>query len=377
MDKKSIIIVGGGIIGMSIGWELIRLGHDVTIVERDRVGRGASWIAGGMLSANAEVGFEEMEFYRISAESLRRWPEYAKMLERESSRSVCYRDEGSITVADDRDSAEALRRRFEFQAEHGLDVRWLSAAEALDLEPFLAPGLSAAVHSPLDHQVDNRCVLDALRVLILEGGGRLVELSAVVAIVPDDVAPSVEIDGQDSIGGHVVVVAAGAWSRQFSGIEPEHLPAVRPVKGQILDLKVKEPFNLKHVIRGPQAYVIPKDETRVVVGATEEEMGFDVQVTAGGVYKLLEGAWEIVPGIYDLPLLHAYAGLRPGSRDNEPIVGWSDAPGVYYASGHYRNGVLLTPITAQEAALEIAEKNDSDWLKGFRPQRLQMTTSTG
>ena len=377
MEKKSVIIVGGGIIGMSIGWELIRAGHQVTVVERDRVGRGASWFAGGMLAANAEVGFEEMEFYRVSAESLRRWPEYARMLEIESSMPVYYREEGSISVADDRDSAEALRRRYDFQVEHGLDVRWLSGAEALDLEPFLAPGLSAAVHSPLDHQVDNRRVLDALGHLILENGGCLEEESPVVAIVPDDETPSIEIDGRDSIRGNVVVLAAGAWSRQLSGIAPESLPAVRPVKGQILDLQVEEPFNLKHVVRGPHAYVIPKDETRVVIGATEEEMGFDVQVTAGGVYRLLEGAWEIVPGIYDLPLLDSYAGLRPGSRDNDPIVGWSDAPGVYYAGGHYRHGVLLAPITAQEAALEIAVKIESDWLTGFRPQRFQMTSSIG
>ncbi|GMQ82830.1 MAG: glycine oxidase ThiO [Rhodothermia bacterium] len=360
---------------MSIGWELIRSGHQVTIVERDRVGRGASWLAGGMLAANAEVGFEEMEFYRVSSESLRRWPEYARMLEKESSKPVYYREEGSISVADDRDSAAVLRRKFEFQVEHGLDVRWLSGAEALDMEPFLATGLSAAVHSPLDHQVDNRRVLDVLRHLVLEGGGRLEEESPVVAIVPDDKAPSIEIDGRDSISGEVVVLAAGAWSRLFKGIAPECLPAVRPVKGQILDLRVEEPFNLKHVVRGPHAYVVPKDETRVVIGATEEDVSFDEQVTAGGVYRLLEGAWEIVPGIYDLPLLDSFAGLRPGSRDNDPIVGWSDAPGVYYASGHYRSGVLLAPITAQEAALEIGVNNESDWLTGFRPQRFKMTAS--
>jgi len=377
MEKKSVIIVGGGIIGMSIGWELLRSGHQVTIVERDRVGRGASWLAGGMLAANAEVGFEEMEFYRVSAESLRRWPAYARMLEKESSKGVYYREEGSISVADDRDSAEVLRRKFDFQTEHGLDVRWLSGAEALELEPFLAPGLSAAVHSPLDHQVDNRRVLDALKHLILEHGGRIEEDSPVVAIVPDAEAPAIQMDGRESISGDVVVLAAGAWSRQLNGVEPESLPAVRPVKGQTLDLQVEAPFDLRHVVRGPHASVIPKDETRVAVGATEEEMGFDVHVTAGGVYKLLKGAWEIVPGIYDLTFVGSHAGLRPGSRDNDPIVGWSDAPGVYYASGHYRNGVLLTPITAQEAALEIAENNESDWLRGFRPQRFQLTDPIG
>lgn len=369
MKHKTIVIAGGGIIGLSIGWEMVRQGHTVTIVERGEVGREASWLAAGMLAADAEVGFEELELYRVSRESLRRWPSFAKRLEKESGMEVGYQADGTIVVADDRDSAEALRRMFEFQREEGIHVRWLTGAEALDLEPFLAPGLSAAVFAKADHQVDNRKVIRALEIAFLQAGGKLIEKTSVTAIVPDDRRPSVDTDTGEPVSADVVVLAAGAWSRQIDGIEPDLLPPVRPIKGQIIELAVEPPFDLHYVIRGPKAYLAPKRDGRIIVGATAEEKGFDTRVTAGGIYSILEGAWRIVPGIYDLPVLETRAGLRPGTRDNDPIVGWSELPGVYYATGHYRHGILHAVITAEEVALEIGTGTESSWLAHFRPNR--------
>jgi glycine oxidase len=371
MKQKSVIVVGGGIIGMSLGWELARQGCSVTVVERGEAGREASWLAAGMLAADAEVGFEELDLYRVSRESLRRWPAFAKRLESESGVGVDYRGDGTLVVADDRDSAEALRRMYEFQLAQGIEVRWLSGAEALDLEPFLSPRLSAAVLAHADHQVDNRRVMKALTAAFERARGTLLEHAQVTAVVPHADRPGVDIRGADPISADVVVLAAGAWSRSIEGIEPEMLPPVRPIKGQILELKVEAPFDLNYVVRGPRAYLAPKQDGRVIVGATAEDMGFDTRVTAGGVYSILEGAWEIVPGIYDLEILDVRAGLRPGTRDNEPIVGWSGLPGVYYATGHYRHGILHAAITAEEVGRELTTGTRSEWLEAFRPARFQ------
>jgi glycine oxidase len=369
MNNRRVIIVGAGIIGLATGRELSRLGHDVTIFERGEAGREASFLAAGMLAADAEIGFEEIELYRLSRESLDRWPEYARRLTLDTGIDVDYRSDGTLTVANDPDSAAALRRMYDFQREQGVDVSWLSGAEALEIEPFLTPRLTGAVLAAADHQVDNRLVIEALKEAFLKDGGTLNEGRAVSAVGPDSVAPSVTLEDGSRMSGDVVVLAAGSWSRQIGGKEPEMKPPVRPVKGQILELATEAPFDLRFVVRGPKAYLAPKSDGRLVVGATSEEMGFDQRVTAGGVYRLLEGAWEIVPGIYDLPLTDTGAGLRPGTRDNDPILGWSEAPGVYYTTGHFRHGIVQTVITAQEAAREIGSEYRSDWFAHFRPGR--------
>ena len=373
--NESVIIVGGGTIGLSVGWELAKAGADVVLFDRGEAGRSASWLAAGMLAPDAEIGFEERALYRLSRESLRRWPAFARALEEATGQGVDYRDEGTLVVADDRDSAEALRRLYRFQKEEGLSVEWLTGAEALEIEPFLAPRLAAAVFAPSDHQVDNRRLVGALRAAFSGAGGRLRERTSVQAIRPDDRRPAVVLEGGERVEAAVVIVAAGAWSGQLEGLEPAGRPPVRPVKGQMIELRMERPFELRHVVRGPAAYLAPKSDGRLLVGATTEEMGFDTRVTAGGLYTLLEGAWEVVPGIYDLPLTDTWAGLRPGSRDHAPLLGRSAAPGVLLATGHYRHGVLLTPITAQEVARLALTGETSAWLEPFSPQRFDASLS--
>ena len=365
----SVIIVGGGTIGLSIGWEVARAGADVTLFDRDAVGRGTSWLAAGMLAPDAEIGFEEIDLYGLSRESLSRWPAFARELEKATGHAIDYRDEGTLVVADDRDSAEALRRLYRFQKEQGLAVEWLTGMEALEIEPFLAPRLAAAVFAPGDHQVDNRRLLGALRAAFLEAGGTLRERTSVQGLVPDDECPAAVLEGGERVNADVVVVAAGVWSGGIGGLEPSARPPVRPVKGQMIELKMERPFDLRHVVRGPDAYLAPKSDGRLLVGATTEEMGFDTRVTAGGLYHLLEGAWEVVPGIYDLPVQDTWAGLRPGSRDHAPLLGRSAAPGILFATGHYRHGVLLTPVTAQEMARLALTGETSTWLEPFSPLR--------
>ena len=375
MDRD-VLIVGGGTIGLGIGFELVRRGTPVTIFERDKAGRGTSYQAAGMLAPDAEIEFEERELYDLNRESLRRWPDFAQCVETASGQSVDYRDEGTLIVADDRDSAEALERLYTFQQEQGLNVEWLTGEEAKEIEPFVAPRLSAAVYAPSDHQVDNRRLIDALRVAFEAEGGTLHEDTPIDAVVPDSEAPAVRTtDGEQVVGGRIVV-AAGVWSRELDGLTPDATPPVRPVKGQMIQMRRKRPFDLQHVVRGPEAYLAPKSDGRIVMGATSEERGFDTTVTAGGLYDLLEGGWEVVPGIRDLPVDETWAGLRPASRDHAPLLGETSVPGVVMATGHYRHGILLTPITAEEIARLIRTGETSDWLQPFSPRRFSEAGST-
>jgi glycine oxidase len=368
MDRD-VLIVGGGTIGLGIGFELVRRGTPVTIFERDKAGRGTSYQAAGMLAPDAEIEFEERTLYDVNRESLRRWPDFVDRVEAAGGRAVDYRDEGTLIVADDRDSAEALERLYTFQQEQGLNVEWLTGEEAREIEPFVAPRLSAAVFAPSDHQVDNRRLVDALRVAFEAEGGTLHEKTPVKAVIPDAEAPAVRTAGVERVAANRVVVAAGVWSRELDGLTPEATPPVRPVKGQMIQMRRKRPFDLQHVVRGPEAYLAPKSNGRVVLGATSEEMGFDTTVTAGGLYDLLEGGWEVVPGIRDLPVDETWAGLRPASRDHAPLLGETAAPGIIMATGHYRHGILLTPITAEEIARLIRTGETSGWLKPFSPLR--------
>jgi glycine oxidase len=373
--NRPVLIVGGGTIGLSIGWELARAGVPVTLFDRDTPGRGASWKAGGMLAPTAELQFEEPDLYRLNRESLRRWPAFVEALEEDTDVDLGFRTEGTLTVAPDEDSATAMERVYRFQQKIGADVERLSGAEARDREPFLAPHVAGAVYTE-DVQVDNRALVNALREGVENHGGRIRAETPIATIQPDSTQPAVVTESGERIEGHRVIVAAGAWSRQIDGLDEGVRPPVRPVKGQVIDLEHTRPFDLRHVVRGPDAYLVPKANGRLVVGATSEEKGFETDVTAGGLYNLLEGAIELVPGIRELSVRTLDVGLRPGTRDNTPLLGPSGTPGVLYATGHYRHGILLTPVTAQEIANLVHTGTISEWLEPFLPSRFTDTVPT-
>lgn len=356
--ETEVAVVGGGVVGLGIAWRLAQAGRRVRVVERGEVGRGASWAAAGMLAPAAEIGFEELDLYALGRESLARWPAFARAVEAASGVGVGYRDEGTLVVADDRDSLRALRRLFQFQTENGVPVEWLSGPEAAEAEPLLSPRLPGAVLSPGDHQVDNRALVRALRVAAERAGAAVLEGTEVAAVEPDPRRPALRLGDGTRVEAAVVVVAAGAWSARLGGLEPA--PPVRPVKGQMLALRQRPEagLELRYVVRGPAAYLVPKPGGRLVVGATSEEVGHDTHVTAGGLYRLLEGAVEVVPGVEEMDLLETWAGLRPASRDHAPLLGDSPHPGVVYATGHYRHGVLLAPVTADEVAAAVLARLD-------------------
>lgn len=375
LTSDRIIIVGAGIIGLAIGWRLARAGRDVLIFDRDRAGRAASRTSAGMLSPLAEVRHEEEALLRLGLKGLERFPDFISELESESGLSVGYRPDGVLLVGVTRDDIEYLRFRYDYQRDLGLPVEWLSGARARAREPQLSPQVGAAVWCPGDHQVDNRLMVNALREAFLKADGSLMESTPVETI---DIAQEQVrgiVAGDRAYQAATIILAAGCWSRLIPGLPGAARPPVRPVRGQILRLQMTGDCTLKTIVwynraaSSTVAYLCPKDGGRLVLGATSEEMGFDDNLTAGGIFELLRAAWEVVPGIYDLPIVESAAGLRPGSRDDAPILGKTPIQGLIMATGHYRKGVLLAPVTAYSIAELVLTGNTPEDIRPFNIDR--------
>jgi glycine oxidase len=364
-----IIIAGGGVIGLAIGWRLARAGAAVKLFEKNAIGRGASWSAAGMLAPLSEVGFEEQDFLKLGRESLRRFPGFLQELKDDSGIGVPLDTRGTLIIGLDRDDKERLRRLYGFREHLGLPVEWLSGTAAREIEPLISPRTSSAIWIPDDHQVDNRLLVEALKAAFEKCGGELLEHCAVTSIRTRGGRLRGVTTGTDTFDASAAVIAAGCWSKQIEGIPAELKPPVRPVKGQILTLRMDPSCPLTHVVRAPDAYLLPKEDGRLILGASEEEMGFDTSVTAGPVYKLLERGWEAIPSIYDLVIDEIQAGLRPGSRDHDPIVGETPIEGLFYATGHYRHGILLAPVTGYEMCDLILDGKSSELFQPFKPAR--------
>jgi glycine oxidase len=368
--RPKTVIVGAGVMGLGIAWRLAQAGCRVTVYDRAEVGHGASWAAAGMLAAAVETEPGEEELLALTRESQRIWPGFARELEAASGISVNYRDEGTIVVALTRDDAEQLRHTYEFQKGLDLELHWLSGAEARHREPHLRPGIPGAVFSPRDHQVENRLLVQSLAEAARRSGVMLYEHLPVreVEVVGGDAHGVVTDQGRDS--ADVVILAAGAWSREIAGIPPDHLPPVRPIKGQMLALRMDPAAPLvRHVIWAPRSYLVPRRDGRLVVGATVEERGFDDTLTAGGLLALLEGAWRAMPGIEELPIAETWVGFRPGSRDDAPMLGPSGIGGLVVATGHHRNGILLAPLTIEAVSAYVLTGRLAPTLQPFSPER--------
>ncbi len=363
------VIIGGGIIGLSVGWQLAKKGINVEILERDLAGRSASWAAAGMLAPQAEMGFEDIELFYLCRKSLDVYPKFVEELYNDSGIKVEVEKTGCILPAFDRDDAERLRRLYDFREKIGLPVVWLTGSEAREIEPFLSPRCTGAIWIEDDAQINNRKLLEALKIAFLKCGGKLFEEHTVENInISGGKVTGVHIHGID-IKADNVIVAGGAWSKQIQGIPDNLLPPVRPVKGQIINLRLNDSCRITKIVRAPDVYLLPKSDGRLILGASVEEMGFDVNPTAGEIFRLLERGWEAVPSIYDLTIESIDVGLRPGSRDHKPIVSDCEVVGLFFATGHYRNGILLTPITAYELSKWISTGKSSEVLKGFEISR--------
>ncbi|PPR63673.1 MAG: Glycine oxidase [Alphaproteobacteria bacterium MarineAlpha4_Bin2] len=370
---KKVAIIGAGVSGLGIGWRLAEAGCNVEVFDRGEAGSGASWAAAGMLAARAEAepGEEALLLLNLRAQEV--WPVFAEQLEAASGRSIGYRDEGTLIIASTRDDAEQLRFNYEYQKNQGLDVEWLNAAQVHRREPYLAPGLSGGVYSPSDHQVDNRELSLALKDAFHAAGGKLNERARVDKLaISGGRAKGVIVSGT-VVDADIVVLAAGAWSRDLDGLPDEVRPPVRPLKGQMIALRMDPNFPLlRHVLWAPEGiYLVPRLDGRLIVGATVEEKGFDENLTAGGLLHLLREAWEVLPGIDELPFDEMWAGFRPTSRDDAPILGPTEIEGLVIATGHHRNGILLAPITANAVSNYILTRELSEEIKPFGPGRFR------
>ncbi|HEY8580974.1 MAG TPA: glycine oxidase ThiO [Beijerinckiaceae bacterium] len=358
--RADVVVVGAGIIGLSIAWRLSQAGLDVAVVDRGEAGGGTTFSATGMLAAAAEHepgGDALLPFARASQ---RLWPDFRAALEGESGVDIDYRASGVLLVALGREETERLRARCAYLVKAGLDARWLNGAELRALEPGLRPSATAAIQCADDHQVDPRAVVAALLSALARRGVPVVEHRAVAVERAGGAVTGVR-SGDAICRVARVVLATGAWSGGDDGLTPPGLRLpLRPVKGQALALRARDGRDpLAHVVWTEQVHLAPKRDGRLIVGATMEEAGFDAAVTAGGVLALLDGARRAAPGLEELELEAVWTGFRPTTDDDAPILGAVDGSGLLVAAGHHRNGVLLAPATAQ-ALTDLIIKGEMD-----------------
>jgi glycine oxidase len=371
VNKPNVAIIGAGVIGLGIAWRLALRGVPVAVFDRGASGAGASHAAAGMLAACAEAEPGEEALVTLGRASQARWPAFAAELKQASGVDVGLRSEGTLVVALTSDDQARLGHQLVFQQKLGLPLQWITAAETRRHEPHLAGKLAGAVFSPEDTQVDNRKLAAALRIAAEAAGASISEHQAVKTISNDAgrVNGIVLADGR-KVAADVVVLAAGAWSRSIDGLAPELRPPVRPIKGQMLALRMDPAAPLlTHVVWAPGAYLVPRLDGRLLVGATVEEKGYDTSLTAGGILTLLEAAWRVVPAVEELPIDEMWVGHRPGSRDDAPILGTGLIDGLIYATGHHRNGILLTPITADAIAELVLEGAADPAIRPFSIER--------
>ena len=343
-----LVVIGGGIIGLSIAWRAAQRGMRVAVLERGRPGGATSWVAAGMLAPISEAVLSERALLSLGLASAGCYPAFVEELESASGGPCGYLRCGTLLGARDADEAEALERELALRTKLGLLARRLRASEARALEPALAPTFRLALEIPDDHAIDPRSLTAALAKAVENAGGELRErTSATTVSISDGRVLGVVADGELLLADHVVI-AAGCWSGALGGIPDHARVPIHPVKGQILELRDPTgPGLLTRVLRMRGGYVVPRGDGRYVLGATMEERGFDTTVTAGACFELLRDAIELLPGIGELVLAGLSAGLRPVTPDNLPAIGESTVAGLHWAAGHYRHGVLQAPITAE------------------------------
>ncbi|MFI6346947.1 glycine oxidase ThiO [Streptomyces sp. NPDC050560] len=368
------LVVGGGVIGLVTAWRAALAGLRTTVVD-PAPGGGAAQVAAGMLAAVTELHYGEQALLALNLASAERYPDFARELTEATGQDIGYRRNGTLSVALDADDRAHLRELHAFQAQSGLHAEWLAGRECRRLEPMLAPGVRGGLRVDGDHQVDPRLLSAALVTACERSGVRFVRRWAAALDVARERAVGVVLDDGTRLAAARTVLACGSLSGRLDGVPPAVLPPVRPVKGQVLRLTVppeRAPFltrTVRAMVRGSQVYLVPRLSGELVVGATSEEMGWDTTVTAGGVYELLRDAHELVPGLTELPLTETSAGLRPGSPDNAPLLGPTALDGLLLATGHFRNGVLLTPLTGDALAEALTTGELPEVARPFTPGR--------
>jgi glycine oxidase len=360
-----VVVIGGGIAGLSIGWRLVQQGAEVTVLERAQPGMGATWASAGMIAVTAENGDENSPEAKLGRASAALWPAFAAEVEEKSGRKIGFEKPGTVIVARNAEESAQLAVR----AKNAPSAKMMSADEARALEPMLKPGIAGALFDPDEAQIDNRAIGLALAKAFVRAGGSLQSNEAVVRI---------EMENGRAIGARTpfshhhadaFVLAAGAWTAQIEGLPKDAVPPVFPVKGEMLALDPPDGVGIPHhAIWGNEIYLVPRLR-RLFVGATVARNGFDTTPTDDAEEWLFTRALGLLPQLDDWKISDHWAGLRPGSPDNLPLLGATTVANVFVASGQYRNGILLAPSIAEALCSLVLGRSPSFDIRVFDPRR--------
>lgn len=353
---SSIIIIGAGVIGLSLGWQLSKAKLKVQILEQRQAGRCASWVAAGMLAPYSEASISAPLRHRpllaLCEQSAALFPTFLQQLGVDSQMVLPKEPQGTLYVALSQAERVWLERQYRCKKQQQLPVYWLEQQQLRQKEPLLSARAIAGMWIPSESQVHSQLLLQALLKAFERQGGYVQEQIVVSAVTAAKRGQGYQVlaESGQSYSADIVINAAGAWAGQ---ITPFEACAIRPVKGQILQLKMPEKLSLATMLRTEKVYLVPKSDGSVRIGATSEEQGFDEEVRAGAVLDLLQAAWEVVPAVYEYPLEGVFAGLRPVSSDNMPSIGPCGPKGLYQAIGYGRCGITLAPYTAYQLSQTI------------------------
>ena len=371
-SPQTAIIIGAGAIGLSIGWELAKRGLDATIYDRGSLGREASWAAAGMLAAAAETAPGHETFFALARASRERWAEYASKLEAASDRNIGYSSGETFVIAQSQEEEDHLREMVKYLRQFDEPVRLIKKARLAEFEPEANENARLGLLSPRDGQVDNRAFAAALCTAFAKAGGELIQNTEVDDVIVVGGRAVGVLIGEETVSADHVILCAGSWSsNSFPSLEGR-VPTVHPVKGQMIAFQ-SEPQRLKHIVwsqsKEDSVYIVPRADGRIIIGATSEEAGFDQSVDTATLEAQKAKAAKVLPFLGDLEIIDSWAGLRPASADGLPIIGPSEIAGLSLATGHYRNGILLAPITADFIADFVQSDEVPATLIPFSPSR--------
>jgi glycine oxidase len=368
------VIVGGGAIGLCCAWRAARRGARVVVLDRDRPPAGATRVAAGMLAPIGELAFGEPDLLRMTLDAAELYPGFVTELEAASGIGTGFVRAGALHIALDRDEAGELRRVHDLQRSLGLGAEWLPPRRCRELEPGLTPSFNGGVHAPDEAAIDPRRMIAALLAALAAEGVEVRGGAQIAAALLDgERIAGVRTESGEELRSAAVVLASGAWSGAAEWLPEAARPAVRPVKGQILELRAPDgQAPCGRIVASERVYLVPRPDGRLIAGATTEERGFDTAVTAGGVHELLREAYRLLPEVAEMELVESMAGLRPGTPDNLPLIGPGALDGLILACGHYRNGILLAPLTG-DAVAELLERGElPDAVAAADPERLAL-----
>lgn len=372
IDTRDVVVIGGGVIGLSVARELaLRGARNVTLIERNELGQEASWAAGGIIAPQIEANSAD-DFFKLACASRDLYPGFAQALRDETGLDIEFNQTGTLYVGFSENDEHELRRRYEWQTTAGFHVEWLTGDQARHLEPIVSAQTSCALRFPDDWQVDNRKLVQALA----EANRRLeVHLIQNCEVQSVRIAKG-RVTGIETSNGFIdaasIVMAAGAWTSNIVTSATGPSAQIKPVRGQMLCFKTEPPL-ARHVVYSSRGYLVPRYDGRLLAGSTSEQVGFDKRVTAEGIESIKSMAFEIAPALKTVPVFESWAGFRPHAPDDLPVLGpAADIDGLFYATGHYRNGILLAPVTGTLMAEALINRTTSATLAAFQPGRLAM-----